>query len=183
MQKIRLLVFVCCFSLIAFSQETMRNTASIGAGGGFPSGGWRTDGFSNSPSFSASYEFRIFKYLAAEGAVVNMLPNVNEGGEFVDLIARERVTLLSFGARGILPLRQGRIELFAGAGAAHLFTSDFYLSSFDAPSWIYQVNTGGRVALDHRHHFWVGPTVRFYRDGGRPTEEWVSLTGDFGVRF
>jgi hypothetical protein len=26
-------------------------------------------------------------------------------------------------------------------------------------------------------------TLRFSRDGGRPTQEWVSLTGDFGLRF
>ena len=40
-----------------------------------------------------------------------------------------------------------------------------------------------RIAIDKRGHFWIGPTVRFSRDGGRPTQEWVSLTGEFGFRL
>jgi hypothetical protein len=183
MQKFRLLLLMSAFSLMAFSQEAERNTVTIGVGGGFPSGGWRTDGVSGGAAFSASYEFRLFKYLAPEVGVVNTIPNVNYGGEFGPDISRERITLLSFGVRGVVPLRQGRVELFGGVGSGHLWSSDYVLVEFQAPTWLFQVNGGGRIAIDHRHRFWIGPTVRFSRDGGRPTEEWVSLTGDLGFRF
>jgi hypothetical protein len=65
-----------------------------------------------------------------------------------------------------------------------VFTSyDDYIFYYNAPRTIWQINGGGRIALDKRRRFWVGPTVRFSRDGGRPTQEWISLTGDFGFRF
>ena len=184
MQRFRLPLLTLCFSLLAVGQETGRNTVSIGAGGGFPSGGWRTESFSDSAAFSASYEFRVFKYLAPEVGVVHMIPNMLNNSKYGYFTSRERVTLLSFGARGIAPLRQGRVELFAGAGATHIWSSDYDLAQgFHSPLWLFQIYGGGRVALDHRHRLWVGPTVRFSRDAGRPTEEWISLTGDFGYRF
>jgi hypothetical protein len=173
MERLRLLILASSCTLMAFSQEAGRNTVTIGVGGGFPSGGSFTHGFSDSAAFSASYEFRLFRYLAPEAGVVNLIPN----SQFGTFITRERVTLISAGVRGIAPLRRGRIELFAGAGGAHGAVAS--LSS----NWLFQVNGGGRVAIDRRHRFWIGPTVRFSRDGGRPTEEWVSLTGDFGFRF
>ena len=118
--------------------------------------------------------------------MVNMIPNVQQtdGGGFLLPPARARVTLLSFGAHGILPLKQGRIELLAGARGVRVFTSnDNEFLFYNAPRTIWQINGGGRIALDKRRHFGVGPAVRFSRDGGRPTQEWVSLTGDFGFRF
>jgi hypothetical protein len=184
MLRFRLLLLATSFQLMAFSQEAGRNTVTFGAGGGFPSGGYRTAGLSDSAAFSASYEFRLFKYLAPEAGVLNMIPNVLNNSEFGLFTSRERVTLLSLGVRGIAPLGQGRVELFAGAGAAHLWSSDQELvQGFQSPTWLLQINGGGQVAIDHRRRFWIGPVVRFSRDGGRPTEEWVSLTGDFGFRF
>lgn len=185
MQKLRFLLLAASFSLMSFSQEAGRNTIAIGAGGGFPAGGSGIYGISNSAAFSGSYEFRLFKYLAPEVALVNTIPNVDYGGRYGPDINRERITFLSFGARGIAPLMQGRLELFAGVGAAHLWSSDPYLTvdGYQAPRWFAQLSGGGRVAIDHRHRFWIGPTMRFTRDGGRPTEEWVALTGDVGFRF
>jgi hypothetical protein len=185
MRKFRLLLLVSAFPLMAFSQEAERSTVTVGVGGGFPAGGTGIYGIPNSAAFSASYDFRLLKYLAPEVAVVNTIPNVNYGGEYGPVISRERITLLSFGPRGILPLMHGRLELFAGVGAAHLWSTDLELTvlGYEAPRWFLQLSGGGRVAIDHHHRFWVGPTVRFTRDGGRPTEEWVALTGDFGFRF
>jgi hypothetical protein len=181
----RIFLLVCAFSFTVFGQWG-RSTFSIGAGGGFPTGGelTSTSQIPDSAAFSASYEFRLFKYLAPEVGVVNMIPNVPQYGEFPLPPARERVTLLFFGAHGILPLRQGRIELVAGAGAAHVFTTDdSELIYYNSPHTLWQINGGGRIALDKTRHFWIGPTVRYSRDGGRPTQEYISLTGDFGFRF
>lgn len=159
---------------------------AIGAGGGFPTGGPQTSTvvIPDSPAFSASYEFRLWKYFAPEVSIINLIPFVPQYGKFPRPPLRQRVTLLSFGAHGILPVYQGRLELVAGAAAVHVSTSeDDELLFYNSPRWIWQANGGGRIAIDKRRHFWIGPTVRFSRDGGRPSQEWVSLTGDFGFRF
>jgi hypothetical protein len=176
----KLVLLVCCFSFTVFGQFD-RGTVTVGAGGGFPTGGenvYQTSYLPDSAAFSAGYEFRLFKYLAPEVSVVNLIPLVPQFSKYPLPPIRERVTLLSLGARGILPLNQGRVELFAGAGAV-------YVSDMFSPlsNWLWQVNGGGRIAIGKRRRFWVGPTVRFSRNGGRPTDEWVSLSGDFGFRF
>jgi hypothetical protein len=161
-----------------------RSTVSIGVGGGLPAGGFRTEQFLNGPAFSASYEFRLFKYVAPEIGLVDLLPNYTEYSKYGSSISRYRVTLLSMGIRGVLPLAHGRVELFAGPGATRVWSSQYDLArGFDAPKWLLEISGGGRIAIDHGRHFWAGPTVHFSRDGGRPTEEWVSLTADFAVRF
>lgn len=178
----KLFLLLCCFSFAAFGQFD-RGTLSVGAGGGFTAGGenvYQTNFLPHSAGFSAAYEFRLFKYLAPEVSMVNLIPLVPQFGEYPLPPTRERVTLISLGARGILPLHQGRVELFAGGGAVNVSSSDQYL---ELGGWIWQVNGGGRIAIGKRRRLWVGPTVRLSRNGGRPTEEWVSLTGDFGFRF
>ena len=127
----------------------------------------------------------MFRFLAPEVAVVNVLPNYLNGSEYASYTTRERVTLITLGLRAVLPLVHDRVELYAGGGAAHVSSSSYQLngSLFVTPTWLLQIEGGGRAALGRSHRFWIGPTVRFYRDGGRPTEEWVSLTGDFGFRF
>lgn len=184
----RLFLLGSCFSLAAFCQDAGRNTISVAVGGGVPTGGEQT--FTavvpSSAAFSVNYEFRLFRYFAPEVSVVNLIPKYittydPEAPNYL-IPNREVVTLFAFGGRGIVPLRQGRIELFAGAAAVRVFSSDPELLAYASP-WIGQISGGGRIAIDRRHRFWIGPAVRFSRNGGRPDQEWVSLTGDFGFRF
>src|ERR1700733_12691006 len=105
----KLFWFMCCFSFSAFAQWD-RSTVTVGAGGGFPAGGenvYRTSYLPDSAAFSAAYEFRLFKYLAPEVSIVNLIPLVPQFSEYPPPPTRERVTLVSIGARGILPLHQG----------------------------------------------------------------------------
>jgi hypothetical protein len=173
--------------MTALCQDSGRNTVSVGVGGGFPAGGenvFVTSTLPNSAAFSAAYEFRLFKYFAPEVGVVNLIPNIGSfSGHAPPTFNRTRVTLISFGGRGIAPLLGGRIELFAGAAGVHASSSDSELIGFGTTSWLAQVNGGGRIAIDKLHRFWLGPTVRFSRDVSRPTQEWASLTADFGFRF
>ena len=126
----------------------------------------------------------MFRYLAPAVGLADFLPNYTDYGKYTTTVSRERVTLLSLGFRGILPLAHGRVELFAGPSAAHLWSSAYELTEgYLSPRWLFEVDGGGRVAIDRHRHFWIGPTARFTRDIGRPTQEWVSLTGDFGFRF
>jgi len=158
---------------MAFAQESGRSTISIGAGGGFAAGGYRTEGIPDSAAFSGAYEFRLLRYLAAEAGAVNSIPNVVYSSKYGPYSIRERVTLGTFGLRGVLPLAHGRAEVIAGVGAGYLWSSDPELTvlGYQSPRWLPTINGGGRVALDHHHRFWLGPTVRFTRDVGRPTEQ------------
>lgn len=168
--------------MLSAGQFAGRSTVTVGAGGGFPVSGYLTERVQNSAAFSAGYEFRLFRYVAPEVAVTNLIPTVVNYYKFGTYNTRERVTLVSLGLRGILPLAAGRAEIFAGAGGAHIGSTAYVLSQFGAP-WLMQLEAGGRAALDRKHRFWLGTTVRLARDTGRPTEQWVVLTGDFGVRF
>jgi hypothetical protein len=171
------------FSVAVFGQDAGRNTVTVGFGGGFPAGGYRTAGFSSGPAVSVGYEFRLFKYLAPEVAVVNVIPNALTDTEFTNSPSRERVTFISLGVRGIAPLREDSIELFAGLGSAHLGSTNSELIGYSLQTWLLQIGGGGRVAVDRCHRFWIGPTVRLSRDTGRPTVVWVSLSGEVGFRF
>jgi hypothetical protein len=182
MRIFRLLVLIPYIGVTALSQ-TGGSTASIGVGGGFPAGGYRTNPFSGSAGFSASYEFRLFRYLAPDVGLSNLIPNYAYGSKYGITESRERVTFLSLGVRGVLPLAEGRVELFAGPAAAHIWSSVAEFTRFQSPNWLLEIDGGGRMAIGKSRRFWIGPTVRFSRDGGRPTEEWVSLTADFGFRF
>jgi len=43
----------------------------------------------------------------------------------------------------------------------------------------------GRVTapVTPRRRFWVGITLRVWRDPGRPTQQWLSTTADLAYRF
>jgi hypothetical protein len=183
LRTFRFLFLISCAAIATLGQGG-RSTVSIGAGGGIPAGGYLTDPFSSGPAFAATYEFRAFRCFAPSIGVANFLPNYMNYDEYATTKTRERVTLLSLGFRSVLPLAHGRVELFAGPSATHIGSSVYELTqAYPSPPWLFEVDGGGRMAIDRHRHFWIGPTARFTRDIGRPTEEWVSLTGDVGFRF
>jgi hypothetical protein len=113
-----------------------------------------------------------------------LLPNyVNYGNRYIAPgTSRVRVTLLPYGLRGILPVANNRGELFIGTGGAYYWrATDIDYSSASGTLW--QANAGARLALDRGRRFWLGTTLRLYRDTGRPTQAWVSVTGDLGFRL
>lgn len=178
----RFLCYIVLIPSLAWCQDSGRSSVTVGIGGGFPAGGYRTDASHNGTWFSAHYEFRVHRFVAAEIGVDNFLRGYDNVAR-VDLPgSTERSTFLPIGLRAIAPLDKGRFELFAGTGGGYVWHSFYELRSLPGGNtWLWQVNAGGRVAIGRR--FWAGPEVRLYRDLGRPTQEWVSLTGDFGYRF
>ncbi len=71
---------------------------------------------------------------------------------------------MPFGLRGILPLSEGRFELFAGGGGAYAWHS----GDSSANALLFQTSLGARVALDKQHHFWLGTSWPvLYRLGSR----------------
>lgn len=156
------------------------------------------------PAAGARYEFRVWKYFALEAGVDNLLPEAHRGivlpvipsGETIVTIGpgctscvivpvseRSQVTLLPFGAKGILPLANGRLELFLGLGGAY----SWHFDARFANALLAQGSLGGRFALDHKHHFWLGSSIRGYSTGysnhGADKQTWLSWTADFGIRF
>jgi len=157
------------------------------------------------PVVSGRYEFRLWKYFALETGAdmlfptahsLQVLPVITPGETlvtigpgctacvYVPISQRREVTMLPFGGKGILPLANGRVELFLGAGGAYAWHSDFgqYLNSLLA-----QGSLGGRFALDRKHRYWLGTSARGYTTGrsnyGSNRQSWISWTADFGIRF
>ena len=181
------------------SSQSSTVTLSVGGTGGGYGG----------PTFNGRYEYRFFKYLAGEAGVDTMLPSffsyqvvpifsiqsgafptpiyssTQTGYTYFPFQNRDRVTMLPFGVKGILPLANGRVELFLGVGGAYVWNSH----SFSGSAWREQTSIGGRVALDRRRRFWVGTTWRFFGDLGNLSNRyvtdynWYTGTADIGFRF
>jgi hypothetical protein len=82
--------------------------------------------------------------------------------------------------KGILPLANNRLELFAGVGGAYAWNSEF---SGRLNGSLAQASLGGRLALDRGHRFWLGTTLRGSSNFGSGRQAWVPLTIDLGIRF
>ena len=150
------------------------------------------------PTFTGNYEFRLSKYWAVEGGTDILLPsgqsftqltsilagqNLLPGGATTIVVAsseRSRVTLLTYGFKGILPLVNDRLELFAGVGGAYAWNTEFGGQLNGAFA---QASLGGRLAVDRGHRFWLGTTLRGFSNFGPGRQAWVPLTFDFGIRF
>jgi hypothetical protein len=157
---------------------------AVGAGAAFAAGGELTGAYHRGPSVTGEYEFGLHRFLAATVGVENYLLNVDQCTRFGCTQARERFTFMPFGLRGILPLAGGRTELFVGTGGARLWSTNYtFGSSFNANKILWQANGGFRVALDRARHFRLGPVFRLSRDLGRPTQQWLSITGELSYRF
>lgn len=62
--------------------------------------------------------FRLFKYVAPEIGLINLIPNDTEYSKYGSSTSRERVTLLPMGVRGIPPLARERLLLRSEGEAA-----------------------------------------------------------------
>lgn len=174
-----LFVPLSIFTARAADPHLSSSTLTAGAGVGLPVSGYRTNAFHTGPSFVGEYEFGLHKYIAATVGVDNLVLPFDNYSRFETFTTHERVTLMPFGLRATVPLAVGRAELFAGAGAAYLWSSAYDLNNvYNASNFLFQLNGGARFALDNAKHFRLGPTVRFYRDLGRPTQQWLSISAD-----
>ena len=198
MNKLFLLGFICgCFTV--FGQDTLHtSTLTLGVGG-MPYS-YNSDFQKSGPTFTGNYEYRLSRYMAVEGGTDILLPSGVSFLQFAtipagqNLIAytqactacvvavseRSRVVLLTYGLKGILPLANDRLELFAGLGGAYGWNSEF---SSHLNSAFAQASLGGRLAVDRGHRFWLGTTLRGLTNFGSGRQAWVPLTFDLGIRF
>jgi hypothetical protein len=154
------------------------------------------------PIVSARYEYRLWKYFALETGVDTLLPGthtalllpvISSGQTLVSIgpgckacvivpvAGRTRLSMLPFGAKGILPIVSGRAELFLGAGGTYAWHADFGQSR---NALLAQASLGGRLALDRKRHYWLGTSIRGYSTNhSYERQTWLSWTADFGFRF
>ena len=155
----RTLLSLLAFALCANAQSEMRNTITF-------SGGWAHNIGNNccgdsTPNVGVSYAYRLFPHVAAEVGLDTALSVGSEArGAHYDLKADDRFFWVPFGFRGILPLREGRVEISAAAGALY----EKYSVGSPAESvgfvsregWGGYASAGASIALDRRRHFWLG---------------------------
>ena len=200
MIKIFSFVLLSVLAGSALAQEPAKSSSTVtlsvgGAGGG--------DG---GPAINGNYEFRLFKYLAVEGGLDTMLPGANtytlesvaslESGVSnyygatgnyvtVPVYQTNRIMMVPFGFKGILPLAHNRLELFVGVGGAYTWNANYSRTN----GWLEQASAGARFAVDRNHRFWVGTTWRFFGDLGHFSDtevtdsNWFTGTADIGFRF
>src|SRR5579864_1083405 len=128
--------------------------------------------------FSFQYGFRLNRYLAAEAGVQKAWPrDVTGCSRFGCTFERASATFTPFGLRGILPLKQDRIQVTAGFGGSYVFRAN--TDRFDAEQWLAQASAGFSIALTREGSFRMGPSVRLYSDLGRPTQRWAATSLEF----
>jgi hypothetical protein len=188
---VRLLLAVL-ISILPLAAQDLRfgtSTATVGVGLVTRAGGdVAANAFNAGPSFTGEYEFGLDRYLSATIGVENDLPvnNFYNCGRLGCSATRERFTFLPFGMRGTLPLGSDRAEIFGGAGGARVWTDDPELGGFECfhcARVLAQINGGVRFRVGRQHRFYLWPVVRMSRDLGRPTQVWLSVTGNLSYRF
>jgi hypothetical protein len=171
-------LLILCLSVAGLRAQDAKGTSTVTFGVG---GGWVVDsglalgGVGGGPQFNGTYEFRILKYLALDASVDTTISTIPRNQNYAGYYSRTENA--AFGFRGILPLAQGRTELFAGVDGA-------YLRDFQATSGMaIEPQFGFRVAVDKQKHFWLGGSARFVQNFGIYTGEWFTSTADIGFRF
>jgi hypothetical protein len=201
MKKLFLMLFLTGAVSIFGQDAPHDSTLTMGVGGlPYSNSEYYPQFQKGGPAFTANYEYRFLKYLAAEVGTDILLPSGKASVQSASILSGQnlmpyvsncpscavvvsgtsRVSLLSYGFKGILPLANGRMELFAGVGGAYGWNSRF---SGSLNSAFGQASLGGRVALDRDHRFWLGTTLRGYDSFGSGHQAWVPLTFELGIRF
>jgi hypothetical protein len=186
-----------CFA--AFAQEGDLHTSTLTLGvGGMPYSYNPGSGEGGGSTFTGNYEYRLSKNLAVEGGADIFLSS-RENFEQVSVILpgqnlitvppntpiylvpvtqQNRIALVTYGLKGILPLAHDRLELYAGIGGAYAWNSE-YNGGLNAA--LGQASLGARLALDRGHRFWLGTTLRGYSNFGG--QAWLPWTINLGIRF
>lgn len=206
MNKFLLCLLLVCGTQALIGQDSVHTSTVTLSAGGQPYSYNHFDEHGG-PAFDGRYEFRLWKYFALEAGADVLLPE-GRTGEFLPVIlsgqtltsslglgcaacvlvplpTRTPVTILPFGGKGILPVANGRLELFIGIGGAYALYPALFGVSRDA--LLAQASLGGRLALDRKRHYWLGTSVRGYSTGyshyGFSRQTWLSWTADLGFRF
>jgi hypothetical protein len=187
--KMRAIFFLFGLVVCANAQSGMRNTVTFS--GGFAHNVGNNCCGESAPSVAVTYAYRLFPHLDVEVGVDTALSLGSEArGANYDFKAADRFVWVPFGLKGILPLREGRVELSAGAGGAY----EKYSVGHPAESvgfvsrdgWGGYVAMGAAVALDGRRHFWLVTSPHLFfanSNNGYAHDRWFVVNLGFALRF
>ena len=104
---------------------------------------------------------------------------------------RIRFTLPPFGANATWRLHEDRVELYTGFGGIEAWKADGtfepqgrrLFSNADDDAWLTQVQAGGRIAVDHDRHVWLGATGRYLYNFGPGVRQGTTFSGDATFRL
>ena len=167
---------------VAASAQGLRQEVTVGAGALSPLSGFIADGRTTGFALRAGYQLRLKNHIGAEVGWTGAWPNRTEFGRYFDQVVLDRLQLVDYGLRGIVPVAGDRAELSAGVGGGYIWYDQGSSNSYLNGSLL---QYSGRVAapLNSRRRLWIGITLRVWRDLGRPTQQWLSTTGDLTYRF
>ena len=181
-------LFFLSLSVGAYAQD-MKNTITISAGVAANAGS--TCCGDSAPSFAASYAYRAFPHFALEAGVhaATSIGTEVRGANY-DVKLDDRYIWVPFGFKGILPLRDRRVEAFIGAGGLyekHSVGNAFTAGGLDSrDGWGGYATGGAAFAMDRSRHLWLGGSAHYFfanTDNGYTHDRWFAATLDFDLRF
>ena len=162
----------------AAAQSFQRHHITAGLGVGIP-GNELSNVYNNAVSWTFGYGYRPIRYLQADFALdtVYNAARVNEflsNPQFGYVRIRDFEFMMPIGARAVLPLADGKFQLYSGGGAAYLrYTerlrqpSQFFNISCPVcqarGGWGHYFLAGGDVALTSGGALRFGVTARVYQ--------------------
>jgi hypothetical protein len=184
------LILVLFLVPFANGQSDLRNSVTFDAGSALT--GPRGSGqFDTTVGLGATYRYRWLRYLDVEAGVMTALhPTPTLRGATFTIDPTDHFIWVPFGLRGVLPLRNGAVELSAGAGGIYENYSAGNIPSFIGPqsqsAWGGYFVAGAAAAVTRSRRFWVGASAREFLGNANRTSNhdlWFLVTGDFTVRF
>ena len=173
-------VLVACLGLLAAPLHAQNNsplhTFEVGAAAVVPLSGYGTNGFSAGAGWRAGYQLRLLKHLGGETGFTEAWPVAIDTCltfRFTCISSRQYLKFLDYGLRGTAPLAGGRLDLSIGAGGGYVWNQ---WKTYNNGA-LFQYSGKATYALDRKGRVRVGFTLRFWRDLGRPTQQWFSTTG------
>jgi len=183
------LTWVLLLGSFANAQATLRNTATFSVGSAL-NGPRQCCQYDTTVGLGVTYDYRVFRYLQVEAGIATALhPTPELRGATFDIKPSDRFLWVPFGFQGVLPLRDGRLEVLAGGGGIYENYSAGNIPPFigarSEDAWGGYLKLGATTALGRSRHFWLGASAREFL-GNRAQanhDQWMVVTGDFSFRF
>jgi len=197
-------ILVCLVALTAAAHYLdAQSSLTLSVGGETPLGSQDPLRAGSGPAFGADYEFRFAKYFSVDAGDQTWLPSgytfsrygvveVYAGNgtftpvspiedAFVPIPTHLLSTAIHATARGILPLRNDRIELYLGVGPGYAWNTG--LSLYPRAGFVFDFEAGARFALDKRGRFWLGAGTQFFGNFSQNRQQWLEATAGITYRF
>jgi hypothetical protein len=190
LEAVKNLIFVLFLASSANAQTNLRNSVTFSVGSAFT--GPRGNGqFNTTVGLGATYRYRWFHYLDIEADITTALhPTPTLRGATFTIDPTDNFIWVPFGLRGVLPLRNGAMELSAGAGGIYENYSAGNIPPFvgrqSEGAWGGYFVAGAASAISRSRHYWLGASAREFLGNANRTSAhdlWFVVTGDFSFRF